>query len=78
MDTPSGSAVSYGAPRDTAYEVEVEPAKDTLVVHVFERSKCSVIPLRFVQREQQTLHGDEVVHREQLGKKEIAGSPKAT
>ncbi len=75
VDTPSGSAVSYGAPRDTAYEVEVEPAKDTLVVHVFERSKCSVIPLRFVQREQQTLDGDEVVHREHLGKKEIAGEP---
>lgn len=75
VDTPRGSALTYGAPRDTAYEVEVEPARNDMVVHVYERSKCSVIPVRFVQRERQTLKGDEVVAREDLGKQQIAQEP---
>ncbi len=75
VDTPSGSAMSYGAPHDTAYEVEVEPAKDDMVVHVYERSKCSIIPIRTVQRERQILEGDTVVQREDLGKKQIADTP---
>ncbi len=75
VDTPTGTAVAYGAPRDTVYEVEIEPAKDVMRVHVYEYSRCDVIPLQLVHRERETLQGDEVVRRESLGKKQVAGAP---
>lgn len=75
VDTPTGTAVTYGAPRDTAYEVQVEPAKDAFTVHVFRSSKCSIIPIQLVEREQQTVEGNEVVRTEGLGRKQVAGEP---
>lgn len=76
VDEPTGSAISYGAPHDTAYEVQVEPAKNRMQVHVFERSRCPVIPVQTVHRYRETLKGDTVVSRESLGKQQVAGEPK--
>jgi hypothetical protein len=76
VDEPTGSAVSYGAPYDTAYEVQVEPAKNVMQVHVFETSRCPVIPVKTVHRYRETLKGSTVVSRESLGKQQVAGEPK--
>src|SRR5690606_11323991 len=75
VDEPTGTATSYGAPHDTAYEVQVEPAKNVMLVHVFERSRCPVIPIQTVHRFRETLEGDTVVRRESLGKQQVAGEP---
>lgn len=75
VDEPTGSAITYGAPQDTAYEVQLEPAKNTAQVHVFERSRCSVIPVQTVHRYREVLEGSTVVSRESLGKAQVAGEP---
>lgn len=76
VDEPTGTATSYGAPHDTAYEVQVEPAKNVMLVHVFEHSRCPVIPIQTVHRYRETLEGSTVVRRESLGKQQVAGEPK--
>lgn len=75
VDEPTGSAITYGAPQDTAYEVQIEPAKKTVHVHVFERSRCPVIPVQTVHRYREVLEGSTVVSRESLGKLQVAGEP---
>src|SRR5690606_8010668 len=44
-------------------------------ISVFESSRCDVIPVQVMQRYQETLHGDEVVQRTPVTKKQVAGEP---
>lgn len=76
VDDPSGTAISYGAPRATTYSVAVAASKQYLSLSVFESSRCDVIPVTVVQRYQETLHGDKVVQRSPVTKKQIAADPK--
>lgn len=73
VDDASGKAVMYGAPRDKIYSAELDAAKDEARVTVFEASRCDVIPVTVMQRYQETLHGDEVVQRMPVTKKQVAG-----
>jgi len=76
VDDPSGTAISYGAPRATTYSVAVAASKQYLSLSVFESSRCDVIPVTVVQRYQETLHGDKVVQRVPVTKKQVAAEPK--
>lgn len=77
VDDPTGTAVEYGAPRATVFRAELDAARDDARVSVFESSRCDVIPVTVVQRYQETLHGDEVVQRSPVTKKQVAGSSKS-
>jgi hypothetical protein len=76
VDDPSGTAISYGAPRATSYSVSVAASKQYLSLSVFESSRCDVIPVTVVQRYQETLHGDKVVQRTPVTKKQVAAEAK--
>ena len=76
VDDPSGTAIAYGAPRATTYSVAVAASKQYLSLSVFESSRCDVIPVTVVQRYQETLHGDKVVQRTPVTKKQVAADPK--
>lgn len=76
VDDPSGTATAYGAPRATTYSVNVAASKQYLSLSVFESSRCDVIPVTVVQRYQETLHGDKVVQRTPVTKKQVAADPK--
>jgi|GEM_PF-785483 len=76
VDDPSGTAITYGAPRATTYSVNVAATKQYLSLSVFESSRCDIIPVTVVQRYQETLHGDKVVQRTPVTKKQVAADPK--
>jgi hypothetical protein len=76
VDDPSGTAIGYGAPRATTYSASVAASKQFLNLSVFESSRCDVIPITVVQRYQETLHGDKVVQRTPVTKKQVAADPK--
>lgn len=76
VDDPSGTSVAYGAPNATTYSVMVAASKQYLSLSVYESSRCDVIPVTVMQRYQETLHGDKVVQRTPVTKKQVAGDPK--
>jgi hypothetical protein len=75
VDDPSGESVEYGGPKDTTYSIEVDTALSQAQFTVFQASKCEVIPVTVMQRYEETLHGDEVVQRTPVTKKQVAGDP---
>ena len=72
VDTPSGSALSYGAPSNTTYSFEAEPELDVLRIRVFRAARCAVIPSDIVQRRSETLQGGKVISTVDQGKVQIA------
>jgi hypothetical protein len=76
VDDPSGTAIEYGAPRATTFSATVAASKQYIGLTVFESSRCDVIPVTVVQRYQETLHGDKVVQRVPVTKKQVAADPK--
>jgi hypothetical protein len=78
VDDPTGTAVAYGAPRQTRYAAELAANKQRARIQVFQSAVCDVIPVTVMQRYQETLHGDEVVQRAPVTKKQVAGEPKGT
>ncbi len=76
VDDPTGTAVAYGAPRDTTYSASLEANKQRARITVLEASRCDVIPITVVQRYEETLRGDEVLQRSPTTKKQVAGQPK--
>ncbi len=75
VDDPSGQAIEYGAPHDTTYVADWGASGQHIRISVFENSRCDVIPVTVMQRYQETLHGDEVVQRAPVTKKQVAGDP---
>jgi hypothetical protein len=72
VDTSPVSAHEYGAPQETEYSLELEPAKEALGITVYEHSRCDKIKVDVVHRTRETLEGDRVVSRTPLGKVQIA------
>lgn len=73
VDSPSGKAVTYGAPTDTSYLTEVDASRDRARVVVYQSSRCDVIPVTVLQRYEETLEGEKVVHRKPLNKRQEVG-----
>lgn len=76
VDDPSGTAVEYGAPRNTTYVAELDAARTQARITVYESARCDVIPVTVMQRYEERLRGDEVVQRNPVTKKQVAGKPK--
>lgn len=72
VDTPQGSAVTYGAPRNHTYSFEAEPELDVLRLHVYRAARCDVIPTEIVARRTETLDGSHVVSSVDQGPVQIA------
>jgi hypothetical protein len=72
VDTPQGSSVEYGAPRDTTYSFEAEPELDVLRLHVYRVSRCELLPTEIVARRTETLDGDRVISTVEQGPVRIA------
>ncbi|HSC88823.1 MAG TPA: hypothetical protein VLC09_16185 [Polyangiaceae bacterium] len=75
VDDPSGTAIEYGKPRSTVYTAELDAARDDARVTIYQVSRCDVIPVTVMQRYEERLHGDEVVQRNPITKKQVAGKP---
>lgn len=78
VETPAGSVVTYGAPKDRVYAAEAASERDVLRVRIRERSVCDKIPIQMVERVEETLDDGDVVSRRNLGKRQIAGEPSET
>lgn len=74
VDTPTGQAHEYGAPKNTQYAMEFEPQKELLGITVYEHSQCDSIKVQVVNRTRETLEGDRVINETPLGKVQIAES----
>lgn len=72
VDTPKGSTVAYGAPRDQSYTFEAEPELDAMRVRVYRAARCDVIPTDIVARRTETLEGDRVISSVDQGPVQIA------
>lgn len=72
VDTPTGSALSYGAPSTTSYSFEAEPELDVLRLRFYRASRCDVIPVTVVLRRSETLQGDHVISTTVQGSVQIA------
>jgi hypothetical protein len=48
VDTPAGSTVACGAPRNHSYSFEAEPELDVLRLRVYRAARCDVIPTDLV------------------------------
>lgn len=73
VDSPSGKATTYGAPTDTSYVPEVDASRDRARVVIYQSSRCDVIPVTVMQRYEETLEGEKVVHRKPLNKRQVVG-----
>ena len=74
VDSQPTTAHEYGAPSNTEYSLELEPAKENLGITVYEHSECDKIKVDVVHRTRETLEGDRVVSRTPLGNVQIAQS----
>lgn len=74
VDDPSGEATTYGAPTETTYTTEVDSARDRTSVIIYKTSRCDVLPVTVMQRYEETLRGDDVVHRKPLNKRQVVGT----
>lgn len=72
VDTPTAIVHEYGAPKNTEYELEFEPAKDQLGITIYEHSVCDKIAVQVVNRTRETLEGDRVINETPLGKVQLA------
>jgi hypothetical protein len=72
VDTQPTTVHEYGAPQQTEYSLELEPAKENLGITVYEHSTCDRIKVDVVHRTRETLEGDRVINRTPLGKVQIA------
>lgn len=72
VDTPQGSTVMYGAPRNVSYSFEAEPELDVIRLHLYRSARCDVIPADIVGRRTETLDGDRVVSSVDQGPVQIA------
>ena len=72
VDTPTATVNEYGAPKNTEYELEFEPAKDQLGITIYEHSVCDKIQVQVVNRTRETLEGDRVINETPLGKVQVA------
>jgi hypothetical protein len=78
VETPAGSVVTYGAPKDRVYAAEAASERDVLRLRIRERSVCDKIPVQMVERVEETLDDGDVVARRNLGKRQVAGEPTET
>ncbi|MBN1612810.1 MAG: hypothetical protein JW940_39675 [Polyangiaceae bacterium] len=78
VETPAGSVVTYGAPKDRVYAAEAASERDVLRLRIRERSVCDKIPVQMVERVEETLDDGDVVSRRNLGKRQVAGDPTET
>jgi hypothetical protein len=75
VDTPHGSSVTYGAPRDPTYSFEAEPELDQLRLHVYRAARCDVIPVDIVVRRSETWKGDKLISTDDKGPVQFAKDP---
>lgn len=78
VETPAGYTQTLGPAKNTAYMAKVAMEHNIAHITVYERSECSVIKLRVIDRVEETLDGDEVVQREAKGALKIAEGPGGT
>ena len=74
VDDPSGEATTYGAPTETKYSTEVDSARQQTNVVVYKSSRCDVLPVTVMQRYEETLEGDDVIHRKPMNKRQVVGT----
>lgn len=75
VDTPKGTAVEYGTPQATQYELEVEPEHETLRLYLYQYSECAKIPVTVMHRREEFLRDGEVVEVKEVGPVQIAQAP---
>lgn len=78
VDDPSSQATAYGGPKQTTYHAEVDTSQAAAQFTIFQSSRCDVIPVTVMQRYEEVLHGDKVVQRNPVTKKQVAGDPVGT
>ncbi len=78
VDEPSGEAVTYGAPKDTRYNVELDAAKDAARITVYRSSQCDVLPVTVMQRYEEKVRGNQVVERNPVTKRQVVGNAEQT
>jgi hypothetical protein len=78
VDTPAWTTVEYGAPKERAYSAELTAERDIVQVVVSEKSRCDVIPVKVVERVEETVEDGAVLARRSLGTQQIAGEPTET
>jgi hypothetical protein len=74
-EEPSGEAVTYGAPRDTVYEVQLDAENQLARLSVYRSSTCDVLPVTIMQRYEEKVRGEKVVERAPLNKSQVVGKP---
>lgn len=78
VDDPSGQATAYGGAKETTYHAEADTSRELAQFTIFQASRCDVIPITVMQRYEEVLHGDKVVQRNPVTKKQVAGEPVGT
>lgn len=78
VDTPAWTTVEYGAPKQRQYSAELATERDILRIVVSEKSRCDVIPVKVVERVEETIEDGEVTARRSLGTQQVAGEPTET
>lgn len=72
IDTPQGSTLAYGAPRNQSYTFEAEPELENMRLRVYRAARCDVIPTDIVARRTETLEGGRVISSVDQGPVQIA------
>ncbi len=73
VDDPTGTAIEYGVPQGTTFTAELDAAREEARITIYQVSRCDVIPVTVMQRFEERLRGDEVVQRNPVTKKQVAG-----
>lgn len=70
VESPSSKVVTYGAPKQVTYSVEVDPTLDVSTLTVYRKARCDVMSVQLLERYEEKRRGDEVVERTLLGKRQ--------
>ncbi len=76
VESPSSKVVTYGAPTQLTYSVEVDPALDVSTLTIYQKARCEVMSVQLFDRYEEKRRGDEVVERTLLGKRQQVESVK--
>lgn len=70
-ETTSGYSRSYGAPKGVSFHVDADSARQRVELTVVEQARCDVMRVRSVRRSRETLDGDRVISRVDLGPSQV-------
>lgn len=70
VESPSSKVVTYGAPTQVTYSVEIDPALDVSALTIYQKARCDVMSVQLFERYEEKRRGDKVVERTLLGKRQ--------